>query len=495
MIFSPYVRPALASLIGACALIFSACSSPDPQPEAPRPRNVILIVTDTLRADRLGSYGYSRSTSPNIDALAERGTQFTRNHSQGSWTVPSMISLMSGLYVTQEETSLPTDQPTLGEALDSGGIQTVAFIGNPVVSGDRGFHRGFEEDFYTASAGTEASGPRHLPSGSALQLVASFESWYTQNEADLATGKGFVAWIHPMDPHLPYRPKVANPFPLGSSRMDTDLITPRWQEGEIEIENLLQGREHRSYLSSTQMMNYRSNQYDGEVFAVDEAVGNLLAFLEQEAVLDETLIIFAADHGEMLWEQKLYDFALALEMQEEKPLEIGVYDYFGNGHRGWFYEQIWNTPLILMGPGIEAGVVSNDLSTNLDIYPTILDALDLPTPNKLHGTSLMDNKAPVRERVFGFGNNVTAVFESSGQKLIEAYTMRPSLGEEKVPEILFFDLEVDPTESTNMASGRAADVERLRAELESWRMHYDREVDMTTSEESEEVLGALGYLD
>jgi hypothetical protein len=64
-----------------------------------------------------------------------------------------------------------------------------------------------------------------------------------------------------------------------------------------------------------------------------------------------------------------------------------------------------------------------------------------------------------------------------------------------VPEILFFDLEVDPTESTNMASGRAADVERLRAELESWRMHYDREVDMTTSEESEEVLGALGYLD
>ena len=488
-------RLCFAVMFGASALSFFACSSQETSTDAPRPRNVILFVTDTLRADRLGCYGYSRPTSPNIDALASRGTMFARNHSQGCWTVPSMISMMSGLYVTQKETALPTEQASLGETLTEGGIQTVAFIGNPVVSIDRGFQRGFQGDFFYSPINGEGSGPRHLANGSALLLEMNFESWYAENKRDLDTGDGFVAWIHPMDPHHPYKSKHANPFPLGSPRIDADLITPRWQKGEKDITNLLQGREHMPYSSSTRRMNYESTQYDGEVTAVDDAVGKLVAFLEGQGILDDTLIIFAADHGEMLWEQERYPFEVDLEMQGEKPLEDGLYDYFGHGHRGWFYEELWNTPLILAGPGIEAGVVSNALSSNLDIYPTILEALDVPVRSSLHGSSLMDNKAPTRKRVFAFGRNVTAVYEESGQKLVEAHSLHRTLAKERKPTVLFFDHEVDVDESKNLAADRAADVARLLSDLADWRVRYERKVIKTTSEESNKVLGDLGYLD
>jgi len=175
------VRPfRLLSFATGCLLLASSCTEEPQQPA--RPRNVVLVVADTLRADRLGCYGYERDTSPAIDALALEGVLFENCHSQASWTLPSMISLMTGVPVTRKETVLP-DLPVLAEALRAQGMTTAAFLANPTVGVDRGFERGFDQF--------------NLLNLRAPEMVARFGSWHRgwcsrRNEED----PGFFAWLH-----------------------------------------------------------------------------------------------------------------------------------------------------------------------------------------------------------------------------------------------------------------------------------------------------------
>ena len=149
MKFGPTAAGALI-LLAACGAEVDAQVAPPGAPvSAGSPaatetacKNVVLVVIDTLRADRLGCYGYPRGTSPAIDALAERGTLYARNHSQGCWTIPSMVSMMSGLYVTEEESGPPKEHKTLAEVLKEAGLRTADFIGNPILARDRGIERG-----------------------------------------------------------------------------------------------------------------------------------------------------------------------------------------------------------------------------------------------------------------------------------------------------------------------------------------------------------------
>src|SRR5688572_18296046 len=132
--------------------------------EPARARNVLLVVADTLRADRLGCYGYGRPTSPAIDALAAEGVLFESCHSQACWTLPSMVSLMAGVPVTKQETMLP-ELPVLAEALRAQGLFTAAFVANAAVGEHRGFERGFDHFGRCFEKRAEA-------------VVESFEAWY-----------------------------------------------------------------------------------------------------------------------------------------------------------------------------------------------------------------------------------------------------------------------------------------------------------------------------
>jgi|GEM_PF-6148303 len=128
-------RRTASALVALFALVGGASEDGDDtavREDATRATNVLLVVVDTLRADRLGCYGAERPTSPRIDAFAAAGTRYANNRSQGPWTLPSMVSLMSGLYVTQETKALPTDRPVLAELVSEAGDETAAFVGNPV---------------------------------------------------------------------------------------------------------------------------------------------------------------------------------------------------------------------------------------------------------------------------------------------------------------------------------------------------------------------------
>ena len=454
-----------------------SCGGAEP---SERPRNVLLIVVDTLRADRLSCYGYERATSPTIDALAARGVRYTRCHSQGCWTVPSMISMMSGLYVTELETGLPSGPVALGETLQDAGYHTAAFLGNRVLTKDRGFRRGF--DHFQAGE----------PNGRALSLAANCEEWYEQAREDIASSRGLFLWFHPMNPHTPY-------FPEEEERIFRDAgpgsleVLARWRRELPRVEYLAGEHPRLDYGEAVAQLHTQSNSYDGEVLGVDRGIARLLDFLEAEGELERTLVIFASDHGEMLWEHPHYPQELSLKANE-RGLPRGVMDIFVQGHRAWFYRELWNTPLIMAGPGVPQGELRHGLAANLDIYPTILEALDVAPRGALDGQSLYPAREPTREAVFGYGYGTTAMLDASGLKLVEHEPERFHADESGEWPVTLYDANSNPGETRDLAEQRPAVTRRLRDELQAWRARHAREGLQTgTSEDAQEILDALGY--
>ena len=473
-------RPARAILLLAVLACAAGCgpSRPSPSPT----RNVLLIVADTLRADRLGCYGYERDTSPTIDALAEEGVLYERCYSQGCWTVPSMISMMSGLSVTQLERRLPR-VTLLAEHLQAHGLRTSAFLANATLGVDRGFERGFD-DF------------EPLFNERAPDIADAFgewlEGWRAGREAG-ASSTGFFAWVHFLDPHHPYKPgKTYNVF--GGQRHDLSELVPRWRAELPRVAELSPSLDGLSFEQAVNGMNGDSNRYDGEVRAVDEGVRRILDSLRESGELERTLIVFCSDHGEMLYEHPHYPFLLNEHVENEGGLPGGVADLFVRGHRPWYYEDLWNVPLILVGPGLPAGARRGGLAANLDIYPTILEALDLPSPGRIEGQSLLGGREPERERVFAFGHRTSAVLDDRGRKLILHFPERFTLDPESSPRVELFDIQADPRELSDLSADRAEEAEELRLAIEAWHRSSEREVDATETEASRRTLIEMGYI-
>lgn len=445
-----------------------------------RPRNVILFLVDTLRADRLGCYGYPRDTSPFIDRMAEGGTRYTNNFTQGCWTLPSMLSIMSGLYVFEEEQQLPV-RSTLAELLQRADVTTAAFVGNDVLVHDRGFGRGFDH----------FEGP--VGNGNAALVVERFKGWFDENEQQIHAGRGFFAWLHTMDPHDPYTPGERFRVFDGRPRVDEDVLRARWETRRAEADELAL-EDSLDFDAAVGAMIRDSNSYDGEVRATDLNLQKVIQFLRDKGELEQTLIVFCADHGEKLYEHPHYPQEPSLKLAKHGGMPRGVADLFAWGHRSWFQDELWRTPMILFGPGAPSGRVVEGLTENLDIYPTILDAFGLQRPPWIDGHSLFGGLDPERERVFGYGYYTTAVREASGLKLIQHYPERFLLEEGAAQPLELLDLATDPTELENLAAQRPAERDRLAELLGEWRLDVDREYSSSFTKRNLEDLRKLGYI-
>lgn len=469
--FALTFRRALTLAVAAC--LVAACGD---SPEPPPARNVVLIVADTLRADRLGCYGYPRATSPTLDALAARGTLYENAHSQGCWTVPSMISMISGLYVTKDETKLP-DPTTLNEAIASAGIDTAAFLANEVLVTDRGFERGVGHFV-------------DLRNRDALTVGDAFASWLDTHPKD----RRFFAWVHFIDPHQPYEPKPEFDLFHGE-RPDRAELLPRWREWQAKLGEWDPTGEHLDFDAAVAHMELENSRYDGEVRQTDEGVKRVLDALAKHGLVDDTLIVFASDHGEMLFEQPNAPVLIKDKVTREGGLKKGVQDLCANGHRPWYYEDLWNTPLIFAGPGIPSGARRKELAQNLDIYPTILEALDVAPPKHLQGHSIFTQRSEPLERVHAYGHQTSAVVDAEGRKLV-VYPRQWLLleGAGDAPK-LFFDLRADPLEVRDLAPTRPDDVETLQGAIDAWHQANDRAADTQMTPEQERALRQNGYLD
>jgi arylsulfatase A-like enzyme len=442
----------------------------------PRPVNVLLLVADTLRANRLGCYGYTRPTSPHIDRLASEGTLYLQTYSQACWTVPSMISMMSGVSVTLEETVLPAQYAVLGETLHAQGLETAAFLANATLTTDRGFERGF--DVLPALGNVDA-----------VTLAKAFEDWHRARKPE----RPFFAWVQFIDPHQPYAPDPEHNV-FSGPRPDQEALVERWRAALPRVAELSPSVAPLPFDVSVEKMIEQSNLYDGEVLAVDDGVGRILDALRASGELERTLVLFCADHGEMLFEHGIQPFLVRDRLQRFGGLPEGVKDLFGNGHRPWYFEDLWHTPLIIAGPGMPAGKRIGGLAANLDLYPTVLEALDFPSLSWLQGESLFGGREPSRELVFAHGQLTSAARDRSGRKLI-VHPRRLYLLEGEGPApVELYDLAQDPLEDHDLAAARPEEVARLRSQIERWHSENDRAAITTTSPEQQKGLIQMGYV-
>lgn len=483
------MRSTAQSCFMACALfvlgslLAAGCGR---EPEAPAARNVVLMLVDTLRADRLGCYGYSRDTSPAIDALAAKGALYENCYSQSCWTLPSMISLMSGLPVTKKERRLP-DVTVLAEALKARGMTTAAFVANPTVNEDQGFGRGIDH-FLSAR---QMEGGRMAPQV-AQHFASWFEQWRAGKEDEGKGDSGFFAWVHFMDPHAPYVPVEEHDIFEGA-RLDYKQVIPRWRAAESRVAKLSPDLTFLAHRSAQSLMNESSNRYDGEVRTVDASVARIVDVLREAGELERTLIIICSDHGEMLYEHEDFPYYVRNRIKKKGGLPGGVADLFCNGHLAWFYKEVWSTPLILVGPGVPKGVRRQGLAANLDIYPTILEALGVEAPKGLRGESLFKGLEPQRKLVFSYGHESTVVQSKDGRKLILNDPRYYLDAKAREPYLRFYHLQKDPLERRSLLSEFPGEVQKLKRAVETWQEHNDRKVSDKISEESLRALKELGY--
>ena len=309
------------------------------------PPNLVLVVVDTLRRDRLGVYGYEPHTSPEIDRhLGRRGVVVDSAYAQAPWTLPSMISLVTGRSPAEvvrgdyHAYAIPREVPTLAEHLQELGYDTAAFLANPTLRESNGFGRGFTT-VETVPA-SEDSMFLH-----ADHLYGRLVPWLEERVEAQRGGAGaepFFLYAHFIDPHDPYE----NPE-LIHGRSPAHLFYKGKLTGR-HIHGLFKG-EHR-LLDEEADVGHLSALYDAEVRYVDRFVGELFDRLPRK-VLANTLVVLTSDHGEEL------------------------YDHGGWKHGRTLYQEQVHVPLLFRWDGVlPAGRRLRGTARLLDLLPTLVAA-------------------------------------------------------------------------------------------------------------------------
>ncbi len=443
---------------------WSAVPSFTPAIRAPtRPRNVVLVSIDTLRADHLSLYGYPRGTTPHIDAFAAASMTYENAYATATFTTPSIVSMLTGLYppahgVRFLRQAIPPRLWTLPGYLRGLGWHTAAVVSNWVLKASTtGLSREFEvyDDQMTEP---EPRRPEVLERTAAHTTDAAMR-WLADRPRDAP----FFLWVHYIDPHGPYVPPP--PYDarfVGSTTQSVRREKIPWYQR----------------LGKTRDLGHYVDEYDGEIAYVDEHVGRLLLDLGRQGLLGDTLVILASDHGESLTDR-----------------HHGPPHYFHHGHDVW--EELARVPLIVYQPGGAVGR-SRELVSLVDLVPTVLRALDVPAP-----------PTPFDGVALGEPHPAPLFVEASNKHLRAARWGRfkliadvPTAGAKAVTEGTVFDLVADPLEregrpslDDELASLRAylardtQDLDALQTEV--------RSAILTASPDGKDAsrLRALGYVD
>jgi arylsulfatase A-like enzyme len=455
----------LAVVIGA-GLMTAGCTGeperaviPDFSDGSRRP-NVLIVLVDALRRDHLGAYGYPLPTSPAIDAFAAGSVRFDRAYSHSTWTKPSVATLFTSVYPEQhglgrvgfEDESgfrtdvLPKRLVTVAERFRRAGYLTGKFGTNVHIQKKTGFGQGFDE-FFSQRLVT------------AFDLNGIFQEWL-ENVA-LDAGEPFFAYVHYMDIHWPYNRRL----PDETGRFGSTEYEPAPPEHWTAVDSW--ASEHLNETSLAAIV----ASYDEELAYVDRAFGELLDWLDERGVLDETVLVFLADHGE--------------GFDEHGELQ--------HGFEPW--EEVTGIPLIVRVPSsyrIEPG--ARDVLVGLiDVAPTVLDLVGLEPPRRFQGRSVVPALLgeSLRERpVYLAGDGVRGLRSTT-------YTFFVSAD----GDATCFDNLADASETTPLEPPLPEACDQLRTALDGLVAQFELvsggEGDETVTMDAEEVeaLRALGYLD
>lgn len=436
----------------------------------------MLIVVDTLRADRLSTYGYRRATSPFLDGLAAEGTLFEDATAQSAWTLPSMVSLFTGRYLTDYRDFIAPEAPTLPEAFDRAGYRTIGIAGNILLTDAAGFARGFDHYDVRPAAGREPDEDYEAPDLDEL-LVRLEEPLRAALRTDEAGERPPVLlYLHPFDPHAPYdayphRPELREGL-LGGARpgLAADSDDLAWQRWRFELQGPPAPAEDQGWSSAWWEIASRRDLYDFGVRHTDDLLAEAFAGWRAAGLLDDAVVALASDHGEGLWDH--VDLVPPSELASRSPFE-----FFYDGHGSNLYQEAVHTPFFLWGRGVPRGRRIDTPIENVDLFPTLLELAGVAAHGSLHGHSLVPlmtrGEAPAREHVHSYVLHGTSLREiASGLELVEptAWSIQRA---QRSAEL--YDLAADPEERQDLASKRPEDVERLAAQLDAWRARYPTE--------------------
>ncbi|MCK4408837.1 MAG: sulfatase, partial [Candidatus Eisenbacteria sp.] len=475
---------ALALLLAGVVLPGRALVSEGPAASAQRPSgtrdvpwNIVIIVMDTARQDRLSCYGHDRETSPRLTRLAESATVCLNAYSTSSWTGPGHASLFTGLHsvahgVTQEDWSMDEDLVTFAEILTQHGYRTVGVVENPMLLSDRGYAQGFSEYYESWRTGTRSS------SGQAVED-------FRRALGGGAPGQPFLIFVNLIAPHSPYN----------SSRQFRNSFVTR---PEIGVDSNMWRQYYTGRLSfSADQIQHLNELYDAELLYTDYLVGEMIDELVARNLWDDTVFIVTSDHGENIGDHAHMDHVFTL------------------------FETTTKIPLIAHQPELFPEGMTKDVPVQLtDIFPTVLeiagvDVRDFPS----HDYSLLGMAAPEDREIFTEYYYPTQVLSCYGREehrqspLLTPYLRRiRSLtsgdmkfvwGSDGRHEL--YDLARDPGELTNLAdSGAHAELSRdMEARLTAWFQEFEHDEDSEprgdNSEEldetTKEALRSLGYLE
>lgn len=438
----------VAGLVAACG-----ADSSEPAGHAGREqRNVLLVIVDTLRADKLGCYGNERGLTPRLDGLAAQGLVFEHASAHAPWTLPSTASLLTSLLPRQhgaggrvpEFTALGDEVETLAERFGDAGYRT-ATIANVIFLGPLfGLTRGFEHVDVQSFEDNVRMRPAEATTAAAL-------AWLDQ-----ADDRPFFMLVHYFDPHAVYDP----PQPFRRRFAD-----PKDREGGLRFGTREQmvGLRTGAFDPGPGLVRRAEALYDGEIAYTDEQVGRLLDGLVERGLDDSTLIVFTSDHGE--------------EFREHGGLE--------HGHS--LYSELLHVPLIVRAPGVRAGRVASSVG-HVDVAPTVCSWAGLELSPQYAGAVLAAD-TPDRD-VLAHGNFWNAPLTSwrtADSKLIvlprdavELYAWRADPGETQ-------DLSADEARVDALRRALAAAEQRFAARGTGTRVDV--------SDEGLRGLEALGYTD
>jgi arylsulfatase A-like enzyme len=427
-------------------------------PEEEKP-NILLITIDTLRSDYLGCYGNPVVKTPHIDQVAKEGVLFSQAITHIPITGPSHTSLMTSLLPRTHEVKIngipyQKENITLAELMRSHGYRTAAFVSAyPLKSYNSGLHRGF--DMYNDSFS-------YLDSHEALLLVQFFNHlgllyggleqraeetnkkalrWLEDNY-----GKPFFLWIHYFDPHYPYDPLP----PYDTFYQDKKGITKNDRQKAL---------------------------YAGEISYTDEHIGKLINQLKKLKVLDDTLLIITADHGEGL----------------------GEHDYYYD-HSEYLYEPLIKIPLIMRYPPLlpKNKIIEKQVQI-IDIMPTVISIAGIHTNHQLFGRNLLSlmNENFVELKALTYA--LVETFEpeaSTDRTAIRTNEWKLIVNSEGQEE--FYNLIDDPDELVNLNNKESVIKqefnEKLRGIISSIPQSEDNVTASDIDQERLKKLKSLGYL-
>jgi len=472
------------------------------EPERSPP--VILIVLDTCRADHFGSYGYSRPTTPNFDALARDGVLFLDAVSPSPWTLPSHASLFTGLYprthgATINHFQLDKHFFTLAEFLRACGYYTIGFSANTMVGGvthlDQGFDR-FEEvwrshgrDRLALNKLLKKIGSQHIDKG-AMEINRGVEHWLEERGSSPAPFFLFINYLETHGPYSPppeFRDRFLSPEREGEPLRQLNIYDDRFVKylvGEVDL--------------TEQELHDLNDMYDGELAYVDMRLGELMEMLRRHDVLDEAVLIVLGDHGENLGEHRMTDHQLCV------------------------YDTLLEIPFLMRYPaGLPKDTEVRETVQLNSIFPTVVELLGVPTgqvPSEFSTQSLLplilqdapglpmafseyrSPKEQLRIIEFKVQDFDVSVFDRdliSARTPLEKFIFASNGSDE------LYRLESDPDEENNLCEGgRCTADQPLRKAIEQWMARtpaYEPGEDapsMSGQKDSEalEKLRSLGYI-